>query len=536
MARLSAVPAGRTARVSAGPAAALVAALLLPAASATSASAAGGDLVTVAQGSLRGKVAADHREFLNIPFAAPPTGRNRFRPPQPAAPWPGVRDATREGNICPQGAPLGTISEDCLVLNVFTPPADVSRVKPRDLPVMVWLHGGAYILGSGAGYQATRLVQQDVVVVTVNYRFGPFGFLALPELAAESGTTGNYGLLDQQAALRWVRANIGAFGGDPGNVTIFGESAGGHSVCMNLISPTARGLFDRAISESGGCVGTALGPAPPATAVAHGVNLASAVGCLDPATVVTCLRGVSTQDLIALQGGFDQGLAWVPTIDGTVIREPAREALTSGRYNRVPLLSGTNKDEGRLFTFLFHHVLRLSRASAADLREELAFRRGATPSPELVAAYPPRARDDADLALSQVTTDGAFACPGLFLARAAASQPGQAVYQYEFADPDPPGSDIDPLMPLDDFHGAEVSYLFDTFQGLRLTLDAAQAGLSRQMIGYWTAFARTGDPNATGLPRWPAFTSSSQQAQRLTSTGTAPFTTFAKDHNCTLWE
>jgi para-nitrobenzyl esterase len=493
---------------------------------------AAGEIVTVAQGTLRGKVAADHREFLNVPFAAPPTGQNRFRPPQPAASWSGVRDATREGNVCPQGAPLGTISEDCLVLNVFTPPAAVSR----DLPVMVWIHGGAYIFGSGAGYRPTRLVQRDVVVVTVNYRMGPFGFLALPGLAAESGTTGNYGLQDQQAALRWVRANIRAFGGDPGSVTLFGESAGGNSVCMNVVSPTARGLFHRAISESGGCVGTALGPVPLATAVERGQNLASAVGCLDPATVVACLRGKPLADIQAAQGGFAAELTFVPAIDGTVIREPADVALRSGRYNKVPMISGTNKDEGRLFTALFHHLLTLSRPDDADLLAEIAFRRGGTATPELIAAYPPAAPDNADLALSQVTTDGAFACPSLFFSRAAASQPGQAVYQYEFADPNPPGSDLDPLMPLGDYHAAEVGYLFETVQGAPFVLNDAQAGLSRQMVGYWTTFARTGDPNRAGLPRWPAFTTSSQRAQRLTSEGTGPFTSFGTDHQCALWD
>jgi para-nitrobenzyl esterase len=171
------------------------------------------DPVTVAQGTLRGAVSAEQRKFLNIPFAAPPTGERRFRPPQPPASWSGVRDATREGNVCPQSAPIGTVSEDCLVLNVHTPPAAASR----NLPVMVWMHGGGYQFGSGSMYTSTPLVTEGgVIVVTVNYRMGPFGFLALPELAAESRTAGNWGVLDQQAALRWVRGNIRAFGGDPG--------------------------------------------------------------------------------------------------------------------------------------------------------------------------------------------------------------------------------------------------------------------------------------------------------------------------------
>jgi para-nitrobenzyl esterase len=493
----------------------------------------GGDVVTVAQGSLRGTVAADHREFLNIPYAAPPTGGLRFRPPRPPASWSGVRDATREGNICPQAVPLGTISEDCLILNVHTPAA----ARSRNLPVMVWIPGGAYVLGSGGGYDATRMTSQaDVVVVTVNYRLGPFGFLALPELANESATAGNWGILDQQAALRWVRANIGAFGGDPRNVTIFGESAGGHSVCMNVISPTAKGLFEKAISQSGGCVGTALGPAPAAKAYGRALNLATAVGCVEPATVVACLRGKPMNDLIAQTGGFGGELAWVPTVDGTVIREPAKQALESGRYNRVPILSGSNKDEGRLFTAIFYHLLQFRRANATDLQRELVFRRPGGDTAELTAAYPAAAQDNADLAISQVTTDGGFSCPSLFYSRAAAAQPGQAVYMYEFTDPNPPASDVDPFMPLGDFHGAEVSYLFTTFQGLTLGLTEAQTRLSRQMIGYWTTFARTGNPNARGLPAWPRFTTATRKAQRLTSTGTAAFTSFAADHKCALWD
>lgn len=508
---------------------ALVAVVLGPAAAAES----GDDVVTVAQGTLRGSVKLDHREFLNLPFAAPPVGVLRFRPPEPAASWSGTRDATKAGNVCPQAAPLGNVSEDCLQLNVYTPPA----AESHDLPVMVWLPGGAYILGAANGYDPTPLVKQGrVIVVTVNYRLGPFGFLALPGLATESGTTGNYGLLDQQAALRWVRANIGAFGGNPSNVTLFGESAGGHSVCMQVISPTAAGLFDKAISESGGCVDTALGPIRTATAYANGEKAAAAVGCADPDAVVACLRGKSMNDLLTQQGSFDQELTWVPSIDGKVLSEPTAQALDSGRYNHVPLISGTNKDEGRLFLGVFTHLSKFRRATAAELQQEIAFRNGGTATPALVAAYPPQASDNADVAFAQVTTDGAFACPGVFFARGAAAQPGQAIFSYEFADPNPPYSGLDPLLNWGDFHGSEVLYLFGSLQGIPALLNEDQKRLSQQMIGYWTTFAKTGNPNGSGLPSWPAFTTSSPQAQRLTSTGTTPVTSLATDHNCALWE
>ncbi|MGP4030374.1 carboxylesterase/lipase family protein [Actinomadura sp. 3N407] len=496
-----------------------------------------GALVTVQTGTVRGKIETGGRTFFAIPYAAPPTGERRFRPPQPAAEWTGVRDATRKGDICPQSVPLGSVSEDCLQLNVYTPPA----AESKDLPVMVWFHGGAYVLGTGAGEDPAPLVAKgDVIVVSMNYRLGPFGFMALPGLAEESKTTGNYALLDQQAALRWVRDNITAFGGDPGNVTIFGESAGGHSVCMQLISPTAAGLFHKAISQSGGCVDTALGPRAANAAYETSQDFATSLGCADPDpdTVVACLRGKSVDDLLSTAGnplGTD-GPGWTPVIDTSVIKEPTEAALRAGRYHKVPIVNGTTKDEGRLFTALLIHLSKLRRANADDLRTEIEFRAGDV-SRELLNAYPPASSDNADLAISQVTTDGAFSCPALFTAQAAVSNAGQKVFAYELADPGPPLSGLDPLMPLGDYHGSELPYLFDTLEGIpvRLLLNDDQKKLSNQMLTYWTSFAATGDPNSSGTPAWPTFTSHSPQTQRLTSRGTAPIATFADDHKCHLW-
>lgn len=502
------------------------------------ASAAGGELVTTRNGVLRGTVNGDGRQFLGVPYAEPPTGERRFRPPRPVSSWRGVRDARRQGAICPQSVPLGLAGEDCLVLNVHTPPA--ARSRSRKLPVMVWIHGGAYILGSGAGYDPTPLVKAgEVIVVSVNYRVGPLGFLALPGLAEESGTTGNYALLDQQAGLRWVRDNIGAFGGDPRNVTLFGESAGGHSVCMQLISPGAAGLFHKAISQSGGCVGTTLGPVPARQAYARSADFAESVGCPDPKTMVACLRAKPAG---ALGGNalaaFGQGpLSWAPVIDGKVIKETTRTALESGRYHKVPLISGTNRHEGRLFLALGLHLAKLRRADADELKAALRAQAGEL-TQELLDAYPPQSADNADLALSSVSTDGTFSCPALFTDRAAMRNRGQKVYAYEFADPSPPLSDFDPLMPLGDYHTAEIWYLFKNVQSipLFLGLNTAQRRLSDQMLSYWTTFARTGDPNGPGTPHWPAFTSRSPRMQRLTSEGTTPFSTFATDHHCRLWE
>ncbi|MWA04916.1 carboxylesterase family protein [Actinomadura sp. LD22] len=511
---------------------ALAGAAALPARAAAQAA---GDTVTVKDGVLRGTVNADERLFLGIPYAAPPTGDRRFRPPQPAAPWQGVRDATKEGSLCPQ---IGLGSEDCLVLNVYTPP----EAESKNLPVMVYLPGGAYVTGWGSGYDPTPLVTKGkVIAVTVNYRLGPLGFMALPALAGESGTTGNYGLLDQQAALRWVRDNIGAFGGDARNVTLFGESAGGNSVCMQLQSPGAAGLFHKAISQSGAC-GTTLGPVPAATAYATSTAFARKLGCTDPATMPACLRGKPAGDLSVtageLFGSFGPSpLSWTPVIDGHVIKEPTLEALASGHYNKVPLISGSNKDEGRLFTALNYHLSKFRHATADDLKAEVRFRAGDDAAQQVLDAYPPASADNADLAVSSLTTDTLFACPALATNQSVAANPGQKLYAYEFADPKPPMVDFDPLMPLGAYHSADIFYLFKGLNGIPPIpgLDTAQQQLSDKMIAYWTTFAKTGDPNGPTTPSWPAFTASSPQVQRLSREGTAPFTTFATDHKCRLW-
>lgn len=494
-----------------------------------------GPVVRVAGGAVRGKADSAGRTFLGIPYAAPPTGALRFRPPAPPRAWTGVRDATEQGPLCPQSVPLGSTSEDCLNLNVYAPPG----AAHRRLPVMVWIHGGAYILGSGAGYDPAPLVATgQVVVVSMNYRLGPLGFMALPGLAGESATTGNYGLLDQQAALRWVRANIGAFGGDPGNVTVFGESAGGNSVCMQLISPAARGLFDRAISESGGCVGTPLGPRPLDAAYRIGRRFADSLGCTDPGTAVACLRSRPASRFTGDFGGLFRldDVSWEPVIDGSVVTEDTASALKAGRYHRVPLMVGSNKDEGRLFTALGYHLQLFRRATAGDLDRAIDLRTPAA-ARAMRAAYPPASAGDADLALSAYTTDGLFACPAHFTAQAAAASRSQRVYQYEFADPEPPLAGIDPMMPLGDYHASELFYLFATVQNLPPVpgLNADQRRLSRQMLSYWTAFARTGDPNGSGTPTWPALRPGPSPIQRLTSQGTGAFTTFARDHRCDIW-
>src|ERR1700684_3712959 len=301
-----------------------------------------GLVVTTTGGTLRGTMAGRTDEFLGIPYAAPPVGPLRWRPPQPAAPWTGIRDATAFAPHCPQppsGFGVASTSENCLYLNVFTP-AD-ARAGARNLPVMVWIHGGAFIGGESERYHPAGLVGHGVIVVTINYRLGALGFLADAALAGHpGGSSGNYGLMDQQAALRWVQANIRQFGGNPRDVTLSGESSGGLSVLSQLVSPGARGLFSRSIVESGTYD---LTQATLATAETAGEAFAAKVGCASQ--TASCLRALRVSTTV----DNEASAGYKPDIDGTVLTQSIGPALASGQFNRVPVINGTNRDEWRLF-------------------------------------------------------------------------------------------------------------------------------------------------------------------------------------------
>ena len=299
-------------------------------------------VVRVDGGLVRGADAAGVNSFLGLPYAAPPTGNLRWRPPQPASSWSGVRDATQFGPGCPQALarnpflPPGTISEDCLNLNVYTP----TLRSGSDRPVLVWIHGGGLVQDGGRNYDGTKLAAAGTVVVTINYRLGALGFLAHPALASRpGGAAGNYGLMDQQAALRWVQRNIARFGGDPRNVTIAGQSAGGLSVLAQMVSPGARGLFQRAIVQSGTF---ALNQQPLAAAEAAGETFAKNVGC--PDQTAACLRSVPVSDLVSNFGVEIPGV-----VDGSVLTQPIGTALARGQFARVPVINGITHDEELLF-------------------------------------------------------------------------------------------------------------------------------------------------------------------------------------------
>jgi para-nitrobenzyl esterase len=494
-------------------------------------------VVRTDKGAVRGLHANNAREFFGIPYAAPPVGALRWRPPHPAAPWPGVRNATSPGSTCAQIGSIATgvittsTSEDCLYLNVYTP-----TVTGRGgLPVMVWIHGGGFTGGAGSIYDGSVLAAQGhVIVVTINYRLGAFGFLALPGLdRKEAG--GDFGLLDQQAALRWVQRNARAFGGNPHDVTEFGESAGAASVCDNMASPAAAGLFARAIAESGCLLSSPSRQAAETT----GRAFAARLGCADIATQVACLRGKSVAGILQAQSSF----GWAPVAGTPVLPLQPAAAFAAGRYTHVPLLQGTNHDEGRFFVALGYDLAG-HPLTAAQYAQVIQASYGASAA-AVLAQYPLSGYASPDLAYAQVITDSAFSCPAL-LADQLARRSG--VYAYEFSDPNPPDDfNLTTLtFPLGAAHSTELQYVFQRIPFLDTVppFSAAQLALSSQMIAYWTRFAATGSPDhglsgGSGLraPYWPRFSASRPDVQELVPRTIAQESSaqFAASHRCAFW-
>ena len=513
-------------------------------------------VVKTRSGAVRGVARGAYRAFEGIPYAAPPIGPLRWRPPQPAAHWTGIRDATRPGSPCAQ-VPLtvlpggrailpgasnltGSTSENCLYLNVWTP---AHRAHRR--PVFVWFHGGNDIYGAGSDYNGSMLaVEGGVLVVTVNYRLGPLGYLALPALSAQSPdhASGDYGLMDQVAALRWVRANIAAFGGNPNEVTVGGQSAGAWAGCDLIASPAARGLFERAILESGTCAAGGSGSNATApistlgTAEAAGQTFAASVGCSDATTQLRCLRALPASKLIsgelAATWGVNTGPAVLPI-------SPAA-AWAKGQINRVPVLVGTTHDEYRFRTFVNVDLLGggpLTPASyAARVQQE-----DPGSADAILAKYPASAYPSPDLAYATEKTDSLYSCPAhaddlLYSTRV-------PVYAYEFDDRHaPPFFDAPENIPQGAFHASEVAYLFPFHDLAPLT--SSQRRLSRVMVGYWSHFIASGNPNASGLPSWPRFgrrtrrggTSRTHLIQELKPGAVKPSGAFVADHRCGFWQ
>ena len=438
--------------------------------------------------------ARDHvREFLGIPYAAPPVGPLRWRPPAPAAAWTGARDATRRGFACaqPEEGFHRDTSEDCLNLNVWVPDG-----APAPLPVLVWIHGGAFYQGSGGDdlYDGADLARRmRAIVVTINYRLGALGFLSQRALAKEQGrdVLPAAGLLDQRAALQWVQRNIAAFGGDPANVTVDGESAGAWSICAQLAMPGSRGLFARAIIQSGACSDALYFTADAANE--QGDQLAAKVGCTGP-DVAACLRGKTADELVhalPFRRGLllQPGVWWGPIVDGTELPRLPLDAIRAGDFARVPLIIGTARDEGTLHTMAYDAV------APGELAWFVRTTFGDAAVAPVVARY---ARPTPKAALTDIVTDGIFRCNSRRVARLVAAR-GVPVYLYEYTHARDGPPRVHALGPT---HGVDLFFLFGVTT-LGIGPSQAEAPLVELFGQLWGAFARTGDPGH-GWPRYSA--------------------------------
>jgi para-nitrobenzyl esterase len=486
--------------------------------------------IVTTSGPLKGFVNGTTGEFLGIPYAAPPVGDLRWTPPQPYGQFKGLFDASSFGSQCTQ--PDGSGSENCLFLNIYVPNFKKNSDKHRGsaMPVMFWIHGGGLTSGAGSDYDPTPLLARgNVIVVTINYRLGYLGFFAESSLDSEGHDAGNYGLMDQQFAMQWVKDNIAAFGGDPSNVTIFGESAGGHSVYCNLASPTAAGLFSHAIAESGSYLifDTFIQPIVPLSVgestgnglVPGGDTVASGFGCSDAA----CLRGLSNTALVGVEPGTLYAF-----VDGTLLTQTPAAAFASGSFNQVPVIAGTNHDEWNIFVAeqydaVGNPILTMAEYDAATLALY-----GPALGPIVEAVYPYVA--PGGQVLGESGTDGIFACS----ARNGDKLLSQftTTYAYEFNDENaPPVPPIPGLtFPLGAFHGAELQYLFDV--GFFFELNPAQLELSSAMVGYWTNFAASGNPNGGSLPTWSPYDPTADEFQSLIPPTPTVESNFNTDHLC----
>ena len=486
--------------------------------------AAGRLVVPTADGAVQGKASGMMDEFLGIPYAAPPVGPLRWRAPQPPARWHGIRQATKFGPHCPQPpSPFGvaSTSQNCLYLNVFTP---ANTPAGQRLPVMVWLPGGAFVFGESNDYHPTGLVRHGVVVVTLNYRIGALGFLADKALAGPDGSAGNYGLMDQQAALRWVQANIARFGGDPGNVTLFGESAGGVSVLSQLASPGARGLFAKAIVESGTYD---LAQQPLAAAESAGRAFAAKVGCTTD--VGACLRKLPVKTII----DDEDFSGYEPDLDGQVLTQPVYTALASGEFNRVPVIIGTNRDEWRLFVGL--DTVEGNPVTSSNYESMIESTLGVPASVAAVieAKYPLSHYSSPSVALGAVGTDAIFACPAVVAERSLSTY--VPTFAYEFNDRHAPQRYLPPVgFPYGAAHASELQYLFTLHNTPNPgVLSPAQRQLAAAMKQDWTNFAKSGVPARPAV--WPQFTSTGHQVLSLLPPKPQVETNYSAEHHCPFW-
>jgi para-nitrobenzyl esterase len=483
-------------------------------------------LVETSTGWVRGTADGGHRTFLGIPYAAPPVDDLRWRSTEPVEPWDGVRDATEPGSMCPQEDwTTGGIggSEDCLYLNVDAPHETASGV-----PVLVYLHGGGLVGGQGASYDPTRIVERsNVIVVSVNHRLGAFGFLAHPGL--DDPYAGNFALADQQEALRWVEDNIAAFGGDPDNVTLWGQSGGANTTCAQLAAPGAEGLFDKAIVQSASCANTML---TVDEAQSRGEAMAEAMGCADLAQAVDCLREADLDALVEYRvdeighvARYRSDYPWFPVAGTEALPEQPLEALRAGEAADVPLIHGATKDEARLAVAKTYEWpgRPVTAAQYPGIIEDLFGRKD---TGRVLALYPLSDHPTPSLALATLLTDygGLVGTCSQIPALEAASDHAP-VYAYEFAEPttEPPVGDF----PMGARHGADDPFYFDNrFAPNPPTGD--RRILADTLTDHWGAFAWTGDPGGD----WAKY----RHGNALSfSVGVIEPIRIAKGHHCGFW-
>ncbi len=466
------------------------------------------DRVKTASGILEGTVNSDSslRIFRGVPFAAPPVGDLRWQPPQPVKHWSGVRKAVEFGPRCMQALVFSDIvfrskemSEDCLNLTIWTP----ARSKSQKLPVYLWFYGGGFAAGANdeARYDGESFAKHGIVVVNANYRLGIFGFFAHPELTEESPhkASGNYGLLDQVAALEWVRQNIAAFGGDPEKVTIGGESAGSLSVSALMASPLSRSLFQQAIGESGAFFGPVggRGQSSRADAEKEGAEFAAKIG---NGKNLAELRAMSAADLLAEASKKDNGFGFWPIVDGYFLPSDVSSIFAQGKQSQVPLLAGWNADESRMEVLMAKEKPN-AKTFAEQLRREYGPR-----ADDALKVYGASTDEEALRSAGDLASDR-FIVFGTWKWLDAQAKAGNAVYRYQF-DQTVPIPEADKGTGLKTFgspHAAELEYVFTMLDSKKADWQPGDYTVAKTMNAYWANFIKTGDPNGTGLANWPQF-------------------------------